>query len=462
MLVPFLTGFAKGASDIIDERDKEIRDTVNQRMNYLLKKREQAMSQATTRRDELKEQAKQLQALSGNRLTETQIAGILETGEADTVISNLRKSSGAMADDQIAQLYKPQEDYTGTIEGVVGKLTELKAGPEVPGIEDEQRGAFGLKTRAAAEEKKKFAAAANVNLDDIYKNKFDKLSEFKPAGTLDLRVFATPETDTVVKARMRDNLATATQGLDPDSQEYSTALGKALNSPKIKADMAKVRAMMVVDALSDAEGGDKPRTTAQINSIITQSIRTGLDVLVTKNVIRWEATKEDYVPIVGDANAIAAYIEQKNMIVRDVLTARGIITRDGKIVGGRNAEDAIAPYANIEDGRIVSWKNVATKKVTQNDNAGRTNMPTPEVYAQLIKAELPDLPEEDQKKALDAYTKAYMYNVKISKEQNPDATKKVLTGIDDRRAEANRMIAMNPAIKEKIIANFKAETGEDL
>ena len=459
MLVPFITGFAKSAGESIDERDKEIRDTVNERMNFLLKKREQALQQATTRRDELKEQAKQLQALSGNRLTETQIAGIIESGEVDTVITNLRKSSGVMSDDQIAQIYTPEKDYTGTVEGVVGKMTELKRGPEVPGLEDEQRTAFGLRTTAAAQEKRKFAAAANVTVDDLYRNRLDKVSQFKPAGKLDLRVFATPESDTVVKARLRDNLASATQGLEEGTEEYNKALGKALSSNKVKTDLSKIRAMLVVEALSDTEG-EKPRSTAAINSIITQSLRNGLDVLVTKNIIRWDPTREDYTPITGDVDAIASFVEQKNLIIRDVLVARGLITRDGKIVGGRNAEDAIAPYANIEDGKIVSWKNAATKKVDPQDQLSKTRMPTPEVYAQVIE-NTPGMSEAAKKEAIDAYTKAFGFNVKLSKEANPDAGQK-LTGIDEKRARANAMIASNPGLEDRIRANFKTETGVDL
>jgi hypothetical protein len=459
MLVPFITGFAKSAGESIDERDKEIRDTVNERMNFLLKKREQALQQATTRRDELKEQAKQLQALSGNRLTETQIAGIIESGEVDTVITNLRKSSGVMSDNQIAQIYTPEKDYTGTVEGVVGKMTELKRGPEVPGLEDEQRTAFGLRTTAAAQEKRKFAAAANVTVDDLYRNRLDKVSQFKPAGKLDLRVFATPESDTVVKARLRDNLASATQGLEEGTEEYNKALGKALSSNKVKTDLSKIRAMLVVEALSDTEG-EKPRSTAAINSIITQSLRNGLDVLVTKNIIRWDPTREDYMPITGDVDAIASFIEQKNLIIRDVLVARGLISRDGKVLGGRNAEDAIAPYANIEDGKIVSWKNAATKKVDPQDQLSQTRMPTPEVYAQVIE-NTPGMSEAAKKEAIDAYTKAFGFNVKLSKEANPNAGQK-LTGIDEKRARANAMIASNPGLEDRIRANFKTETGVDL
>jgi hypothetical protein len=364
-----------------------------------------------------------------------------------------------MSDDQIAQIYTPEKDYTGTVEGVVGKMTELKRGPEVPGLEDEQRTAFGLRTTAAAQEKRKFAAAANVTVDDLYRNRLDKVSQFKPAGKLDLRVFATPESDTVVKARLRDNLASATQGLEEGTEEYNKALGKALNSNKIKTDMAKIRAMLVVEALSDTEG-EKPRSTAAINSIITQSLRNGLDVLVTKNIIRWDPTRENYTPITGDVDAIASFIEQKNLIIRDVLVARGLITRDGKIVGGRNAEDAIAPYANIEDGKIVSWKNAATKKVDPQDQLSKTRMPTPEVYAQVIE-NTPGMSEAAKKEAIDSYTKAFGFNVKLSKEANPNAGQK-LTGIDEKRARANAMIASNPGLEDRIRANFKTETGVDL
>ena len=458
MLVPFITGFAKSSGDIIDERDKEIRETVNDRMNYLLKKREQSLQQATTRRDELKEQAKQLQALSGNRFTETQIAGIIESGEVDTVITNLRKSSGVMSDDQIAQLYTPEKDYTGTVESVVGKMTELKRAPDMPGLEDEQRTAFGLKTTAAAEAKRKFASAANVTVDDLYKNRLEKISDFKPAGRLDMRVFATPETDTVVKARLRDSLSEATQGLEPGTEAYNKALGKAMGSSKVKTDLTKIRAMLVVDALSDAEGGQKPRTASEIRSIVTDTLKNGLDVLVTKGVIRWDPTQNNYVPITGDVNSVASFIEQRNLLIRDILVARGLIDREGKILGGRNAEDVINTYANIEDGRIVSWKNAATNPVTPEDKYS-TRMPTPEVYAQVINGM--KMPEGEKKAAIDTYTKAYGYNVKIAKEANPNAGR-TLTGIEEKRARANALIASSPALEATIRANFKTETGEDL
>jgi hypothetical protein len=137
-----------------------------------------------------------------------------------------------------------------------------------------------------------------------------------------------------------------------------------------------------------------------------------------------------------------------------------LISRDGKVLGGRNAEDAIAPYANIEDGKIVSWKNAATKKVDPQDQLSQTRMPTPEVYAQVIE-NTPGMSEAAKKEAIDAYTKAFGFNVKLSKEANPNAGQK-LTGIDEKRARANAMIASNPGLEDRIRANFKTETGVDL
>jgi len=51
MLTAFVTGFAKGATEVIEEKDKEIRDTVSTRMNYLLRKREKSLEEVNTRRD---------------------------------------------------------------------------------------------------------------------------------------------------------------------------------------------------------------------------------------------------------------------------------------------------------------------------------------------------------------------------------------------------------------------------
>jgi hypothetical protein len=327
MLTAFVTGFAKGATEAIEERDKEIRDTVTTRMNYLLRKREKSLEEAGTRRDELRQQAKDLQALSGNRLTETQIAGILESGQAETVIANLKKDGANLTDEQTAGLFTPGKEYKGTVQDVVGRLTQLKPGAEVMPTDEVETGAFGLSTRAGKETREKFAKAAGLSLEEIYKNKFDKIAEFKPVGKLDLSAFASPESDAAVKARFRDHLAKATQGMDPGSDEYNKAVGQALKNPEVQRSLAKLRALITVDNMVDPEKKGE-LTFGNINTLFDRSLKNGLDILVQKGVIRYDPQKLDYVPIIGDADAIASYIDHKNKIIRDAAYANGLMRRE--------------------------------------------------------------------------------------------------------------------------------------
>jgi hypothetical protein len=51
-------------------------------------------------------------------------------------------------------------------------------------------------------------------------------------------------------------------------------------------------------------------------------------------------------------------MDHKNKLIQDQAKAMGILDNENKIVGGRNASDALLPYANIEGGKVVSWKSV--------------------------------------------------------------------------------------------------------
>lgn len=417
MLTAFVTGFAKGATEAIEDKDKEIRDSVTTRMNYLLRKREKSLEEANTRRDELRQQAKDLQALSGNRLTETQIAGILESGQAEIVIANLKKDGANLTDEQTAGLFTPGKEYKGTVEDVVGRLTTLKPGMEKAPTEEVERGAFGLPTRAGAETREKFARTAGLSLDEIYKNKFDKIAEFKPVGRLDLTAFSTPESDAAVKARFRDHLAKATQGLEQGSEDYNRAVGQALKNPEVQRSLAKLRAMIVVDNMVDPEKKGE-LTFGNINTIIDRSLKNGLDILVQRGVIRFDPTKNDYVPIIGDADAIATYIDHKNKIIRDAAFANGLIDEKGNILGGEAARRSLSVYAEIEGNKIVSWKNAAQgRPVARTENA---QFIPPEEFAAKVNA-MQDVAAEDKQKAIDAYNKAYQFNQRrdAARPQNP-------------------------------------------
>jgi hypothetical protein len=122
--------------------------------------------------------------------------------------------------------------------------------------------------------------------------------------------------------------------------------------------MDKLAANAIIES-KFKEGEGKERTTAQINSVFNQSLRVGLEPLLVKGTVRFNPEANDYVPIVGDAASIREFQDQKNKVVRNQAIAMGILDNEGNIIGGRNSQDALLPYANIEKGKVVSWKTVA-------------------------------------------------------------------------------------------------------
>jgi hypothetical protein len=171
-------------------------------------------------------------------------------------------------------------------------------------------------------------------------------------GTVDLKQFGNPEALTTVQNKLRDNIAN----------------GQELSTPENKKLLDKLRADATIKSMFEGDGeGGKPRSTSAINSVIDKSLRAGLDPFVVKGVVRFDPQANDYVPITGDTKAIADFMDHKNKLIQSQAKALGILDKDNKIVGGRNASDALLPYANIEDGKVVSWKSAVTPKPAETE-----------------------------------------------------------------------------------------------
>jgi hypothetical protein len=134
--------------------------------------------------------------------------------------------------------------------------------------------------------------------------------------------------------------------------------GIGLKDPRNASLLKQLQNNAVIKDLFDKDKGDadKPRTTSAINSVISRSLAVAVDPFVVKGVVRLVPETGDYVPIGGTVEDIAAFQKQKNETIKAQAEAIGIIDKDGKVLGGRNAEDALVPYATIKDGKIVSWK----------------------------------------------------------------------------------------------------------
>lgn len=210
----FITGAAEEATKIIKEENKAISERVIAEMERTLKKRQEAEEASLTKRDEARKQAEALKTLSGGRLTETQIVGILSGGEAETVIKQLRQRT--VGPEKLAKLFTPASpDDQAELESYlqdVGKLTGT-----VPPRVGEDTGAFGLPTRAGRVTRERALAKTGLTEEELYQTRMTTPTGVE--GSLDLSALAPEEDFSERKNKARIALLEA----DPKSAEFKDA-----------------------------------------------------------------------------------------------------------------------------------------------------------------------------------------------------------------------------------------------
>jgi len=146
----FLTGAAKQATALIEERDKEIRDNMNIRMNEMYKRAEVAKKEAEERREELTGLANEL---VGAGFDEREAAYLLQNPEqAKKIIAYADKTGGITAEKK-QQLFSKNKEHLNALEDetpqeYIKRVTTLGQSSR-PLIElSEMRGAFGLGSNA--------------------------------------------------------------------------------------------------------------------------------------------------------------------------------------------------------------------------------------------------------------------------------------------------------------------------
>ena len=190
----FLTGAAKQATTLIEERDKEIRDNMNIRMNEMYKRAEVAKKEAEERRDELTGLANEL---VGAGFDEREAAYLLQNPEqAKKIIAYADKTGGITAEKK-QQLFSKNKEHLNALEDetpqeYIKRVTTLGTGGRTslmaPG---ETEGAFGLPSRAAERGMSEFLAKAGRTKEDVMATELPS-REIKPLG-LDMTVFAEEE-----------------------------------------------------------------------------------------------------------------------------------------------------------------------------------------------------------------------------------------------------------------------------
>lgn len=348
-----VAGFSTGAAESIESRNKQIRNGATRQLDELVQEATAKEKKLLTQRDTLTEQANQLASFRGANnvgLTKTQILGLIQKPEiAKSLIEEL-KNKKDLSDVDFSTVFKVEKPGTEMpVEDFIRRSTSIPREPGVRKATPVVRGAFGFESPGVAQAEKEFEATTGrsaAEIRAIASGRIDMGEDFKPTeGTIDFRQFGNPESLANVQNRLRDLIAG----------------GEDLKSEKAKPLLAKLRADSVIKDMFDKEGpgaDSKPRSTAAINSVIDKSLRAGLDPFVVKGVVRFDPALNDYVPVTGDVDSIKNFMDHKNKLIQDQARALGIIDKDNNIVGGRNAADALLPYANIKDGKVVSFKSV--------------------------------------------------------------------------------------------------------
>ncbi len=360
-ITALFAGVSSGVAESIEGRNKQIRNGAVKQLDQLVSEAEAKEKGLKTERDTLSQQARQLSAFRGANnvgLTQDQILGLIQQPETAKALIEELKNKKDLSDVDMATVFKvgkpgtqmPPEDY-------IAKKTSIA----IPTKEEPSkvvRGAFGFESPALKQAEAEFESVSGRKASEvkaIARGQVDLGADFKPMeGTIDLKQFANPESLSNVQNKLRDNIAN----------------GESLSTPTNKKLLDKLRADSVIKAMFDADGeGGKPRTTGAINSVFDKSLRAGLDPFVVKGVVRFDTQTNDYVPITGDTKAIGEFMDHKNKLIQSQAKALGILDKDGNIKGGRNASDALLPYANIEDGKVVSWKSAVVPKTGEEPTA---------------------------------------------------------------------------------------------
>jgi hypothetical protein len=358
-----VAGFSTGAAESIESRNKQIRNGATRELDQLVQEATAKEKGLRTERDILTEQAKQLSTYAnaqGIGFTKSQILGLIQQPPvAKKLIEDLNNKKD-LRDVDFASIFKVTKPGTEMEpEEFARKKTSIAVDQGVGKPRPVVRGAFGFESPGVAQAEREFESVSGrtaAEVRGIARGRVDMGADFKPTvGTLDLSQFGNPESLSNVQNKLRDLIAS----------------GEDLKSDKAKPLLAKLRADAVIkDMFKEDKGEDgKPRTTAAINSVMDKSLRAGLDPFVIKGVVRFDPAVNDYVPITGDADSIKNFMEHKNKLIQDQARALGILDKDNNIIGGRNASDALLPYANIKDGKVVSFKSVVAPVTEAPDAA---------------------------------------------------------------------------------------------
>jgi len=341
----FVTGFAEQASVEIEKTNKEISDRMIARMTDQIKKREEAEEIAETKRDTARKQAQALRELSGNKLTDTQIVGIINGTQADSIIKQLQDRQ--VGPERLKQLFIPADpNAQADLEQYLSEVGKLTG--QAPAKEEMERGAFNLPTRAGKAASANLLAAYGKGREEVFQTTLVKPKGVE--GTLNLNALAEEKEEDAPSAKeLKDRLADLAADNDMTPVEYGV---KTKEGAKILARIAG-REMLGAD-----DEKEKARTASQIRTLVRERLDEQLAPLQFKNII-YVPERDDYVSTIpGSPEALEVQRLRRN-VATEVFNNAGLL-RGNKVLN-RDAADALSRYAVIDYDTLTlkSWRPVA-------------------------------------------------------------------------------------------------------
>ena len=336
----FVTGFAKQATSLIQERDKEIQSLIDERLEAMNKSAKEARSAGASRREELSSVSNTLISLG---VPENEVASIIESqgierAKQTAEILQKRELTGGLTPDRIKQMTAGLPEATGSLEDTMQRLTTPTVG-EAPPVQMER--AFGLGGGRRAAEFEERAGRIATELPEM--------PRATAGGGLDLSVFKDEEKEDTpnikqLQGRLSDQAVKNNMSVD----DYI----------KNTDEGASLAARIAGRRLQGGDEEEKARTVAQIRTLVNTRLQEDIAPLQFKS-ITYDPNLQDFVVTIPGSPEAKQFLERRRNVVADVFKNAGLLK--GNKLSDRNAADAISPFAVVDYDKLTikSWRPVA-------------------------------------------------------------------------------------------------------
>lgn len=335
----FVTGFAKQATTLIQERDKEIQDLINERLERMNQDAKEARKLGASRKEELTSVSNSLIALG---VPESEVASLIESqgierAKQTAELLQKKELTGGLTPDRLQQMTAGLPKTDSSLQGTIERLSTPVTGTVTP-VQTER--AFGLGGGRRAAEFEERARMLQTELPEMPRAK----------GTgLDLSVFAEEkEEDAPTIKQLQGRLADLAVKNNMSVDDYIKGTDEG----------ASLAARIAGRRLQGGDEEEKARTASQIRTLVNTRLQEEIAPLQFKS-ITYDPNLQDFVVTIPGSPEAKQFLEKRRSIAADVFKNAGLLK--GSKLSDRNAADAISPFAEVDYNTLTikSWRPVA-------------------------------------------------------------------------------------------------------